>query len=208
MAQTVLITLTIAGLDTGPFNLYSDADGYVTPFEIGVSKAALVAGYTSVVVPDAATIIRVVSTGVCTNFIDLSIIVVPPTTTTTTTPTPTTTTTTTTPPPPEVVEIDACANVQADSSGDVVAYAYSSVPVDTTITVDVTWTASDTSTISGTITILVGETCGTVTLTGADPNETGANLEITAIAPGSFGSQTYVEGVETLSASCTTCPIP
>ena len=96
MAQTVLITLTTAGLDTGPFNLYSDADGYVTPFEIGVSKAALVAGYTSVVVPDAATIIRVVSTGVCTNFIDLSIIVVPPTTTTTTTsePPPTTTTTT------------------------------------------------------------------------------------------------------------------
>jgi len=96
MAQTVLITLTIAGLDTGPFNLYSDADGYVTPFEIGVSKAALVAGYTSVLVPDAATIIRVVSTGVCTNFIDLSIIVVPPTTTTTTTsePPPTTTTTT------------------------------------------------------------------------------------------------------------------
>jgi len=197
MAQTVLITLTTAGLDTGPFNLYSDADGYVTPFEIGVSKAALVAGYTSVVVPDAATIIRVVSTGVCTNFIDLSIIVVPPTTTTTTTL-----------PPPEVVEIDACANVQADSSGDVVAYAYSSVPVDTTITVDVTWTASDLSTISGTITILVGETCGTVTLTGADPNEGGASLEITSIAPGSFGSQTYVEGVETLSASCTTCPIP
>lgn len=197
MAQTVLITLTVAGLDTGPFNLYSDADGYVTPFETGVSKAALLAGYTSIVVPDAATIIRVDSTGVCTNFIDLPIIVVPPTTTTTTSIA-----------PPISVEIDACASVQADPSGNVVAYAYASVPVATTITVDLTWTASDTSTISGTVTILVGETCGTVTLTGADPNEAGANLEITAIAPGSFGSQTYVEGVETLSSSCTTCPIP
>ena len=197
MAQTVLITLTTAGLDTGPFNLYSDADAYITPFEIGVSKAALVSGYTSTVVPDAATIIRVDSTGVCTNFIDLTINVVPP---------PTTTTTTTA--APSTVTIDACASVQADSSGNVVAYAYSTAPVATNVTVDLTWTASDLSMISGIITILAGETCGTITLTGADPNEGGAGLEILSIAPGSFGGQTYVEGVETLSSSCTTCPIP
>ena len=196
MAQTVLITLTTAGLDTGPFNLYSDADGYVTPFEIGVSKAALVAGYTSVVVPDAATIIRVVSTGVCTNFIDLSIIVVPPTTTTTTTL-----------PPPETVSIDACGSQQADPSGNIVIYVYASVPVATTLTVHVTWTSSDTSTVSGTVTILAGETCGTTTLV-VDPNETGANLEITSITPGSFGGQTYFENTETLSTSCEACPIP
>lgn len=85
MAQTVTITLVIAGLDTGPFDLYSDTDGYVTPFEIGVLKALLVAGYTSVLVPDAATIIRVASLGVCTNFVDLPIDVVPSSTTTTTT---------------------------------------------------------------------------------------------------------------------------
>lgn len=94
MAQTVTITLVIAGLDTGPFDLYSDADGYVTPFETGVLKALLVAGYTSVLVPDAATVIRVASLGVCTNFVDLPIDVVPPTTTTTTTFSTTTTTTT------------------------------------------------------------------------------------------------------------------
>jgi hypothetical protein len=94
MAQTVTITLTIAGLDTGPFDLYSDADGYVAPFETGVLKALLVAGYTSILVPDAATIIRVDSTGVCTNFIDLPIDVVTPTTTTTSTSSTTTTTTT------------------------------------------------------------------------------------------------------------------
>lgn len=85
MAQTVTITLTSAGLDTGPFDLYSDADGYVTPFETGVLKVLLVAGYTSVLVPDGATIIRVVSTGICTNFVDLPINVISPTTTTTTT---------------------------------------------------------------------------------------------------------------------------
>jgi hypothetical protein len=81
MAQTVLITLTTAGADTGPFDLYSDADSYVTPFENNVPKASLVSGYTSTVVPDLATIIRVKSDGTCTNYIDLPIV----TTTTTTT---------------------------------------------------------------------------------------------------------------------------
>lgn len=91
MAQTVLITLTVAGLDTGPFDLYSNADAYAAPFETGISKVALVAGYLSTVVPDAATIIRVKSTSeLCPNYIDLTI------TTTTTTTTSTTSTTTST----------------------------------------------------------------------------------------------------------------
>lgn len=81
MAQTVLITLTTAGANTGPFDLYSDADGYVTPFENDVPKASLVSGYTSTLVPDLATIVRVQSDGACVNFIDLTIV----TTTTTTT---------------------------------------------------------------------------------------------------------------------------
>lgn len=93
MAQTVLITLTAAGSDTGPFDLYSDADGYVTPFENNIAKATLEAGYTSVVVPDGATIIRVQSdNSICENFTDLNII----TTTTTTSSTSTTSTTTST----------------------------------------------------------------------------------------------------------------
>jgi hypothetical protein len=82
MAQTVLITLTTAGADTGPFDLFSDADSYVAPFETGVAKIDLTSGYTSVLVPDLATIVRVQSDSVCTNYIDLSIVV---TTTTTTT---------------------------------------------------------------------------------------------------------------------------
>ena len=94
MAQTVLITLTVAGADTGPFSLFSDADGYAVPFETGVPKASLVSGYTSVLVPDLATIIRVQSTSVlCPNYVDLPIGGL--TTTTTTTAEPTTTTTST-----------------------------------------------------------------------------------------------------------------
>lgn len=80
--MTVLITLTTAGSDSGPFNLYSNLDGYVSAFEVGVSKSALLAGYPSALVPDFTTTIRVLSTGDCTNYID---IILGATTTTTTT---------------------------------------------------------------------------------------------------------------------------
>lgn len=90
--MTVLITLTTAGADTGPFDLYSDTDGYLVPFENNVPKASLVSGYTSILVPGGTTIIRVKSDSLCTNYIDL---VVGTTTTTTSTSTSTTTSTTT-----------------------------------------------------------------------------------------------------------------
>jgi len=92
--MTVFITLSIAGADSGPFNLYSNLDGYVTAFESGVPKASLLAGYASVSVPDFTTTIRLLSTGTCTNYIDIA--VEEPTTTTTTSSSSSTTTTTTT----------------------------------------------------------------------------------------------------------------
>lgn len=93
--MTVLITLTTAGTDTGPFNLYSNLDGYTSAFETGVPKASLLLGYASTVVPDFTTTIRVMSGGDCVNYIDIVLDEVT-TTTTTTTVEPTTTTTSTT----------------------------------------------------------------------------------------------------------------
>ena len=90
--MTVLVTLTLAGADTGPFDIYSDADGYTTPLASGVSKSALEAGYSLTGVPDLATIIRVTSTEICTNSIDMLIAGGTTTTTTTTSTTSTTTT--------------------------------------------------------------------------------------------------------------------
>lgn len=84
--MTVLITLTTAGLDAGPFDLYSNIDGYFATFETGVSKSALLAGYTSTLVPDFTTIVRVKSTGVCTNYIDITIGGITTTTSTTSEP--------------------------------------------------------------------------------------------------------------------------
>lgn len=97
--MTVLITLVLpVGGDAGPFNLYSDTDGYLVPFATNISASALIAGYTATNVPDGTTIIRVKSVGVCTNFVNVQVNVLPTTTTTSSSSTSTTTSTTTSTP--------------------------------------------------------------------------------------------------------------
>jgi hypothetical protein len=89
--MTILIELTTAGADLGPFfDLYSDADNYTNPFETSVLKSALVSGYTTSLAPVGTTSVRIKSTGVCTNYIDRYVnggttTTIAPTTTTTST---------------------------------------------------------------------------------------------------------------------------
>ena len=95
--MTVLITLTTAGSDSGPFDLYTNLDAYTSAFESRVEKADLLAGYSSALVPDYASIVRIKSVGDCTNFIDIVLEEITTTTTTSTSNSSTTTTTTTIP---------------------------------------------------------------------------------------------------------------
>lgn len=76
----VYITLTSAGADSGPFNLYSNVDGFISAFATNIAKATLLAGYAATV-PAGTTTVRIMSAGVCTNYIDVTV----STTTTTTT---------------------------------------------------------------------------------------------------------------------------
>jgi|ERR1035437_9437217 hypothetical protein len=102
--MTVLITLTTAGTDSGPFNLYSNVDGYTSAFASGISRVTLLTGYSSASIPDYTSVIRVMSEGICINSIDISVEGITTTTTTsyssttTTTTLPITTTTTTSSP--------------------------------------------------------------------------------------------------------------
>ena len=115
--MTTLITLNIpVGGDAGPFNLYSNTDGYTAPFATGISAAALTAGYTSTVVPNGTTIIRVVSAGVCTNYIDITINLITTTTTTSSSSTSTTTTTTTVTPTTTTTTTEFIPNLNSGSS--------------------------------------------------------------------------------------------
>lgn len=112
--MNVFIQLTSAGTFTGPFSLYSDVDGYTSPFQSNISKTKLLNGFLCTLVPTSTTIIRILSTGdACRASVDVAL--EPETTTTTSTSTsttstssttttstttiPTTTTTTTTEPP-------------------------------------------------------------------------------------------------------------
>lgn len=86
MTKTVLITLTSAGADSGPFDLYSNTDGYIIPFETSIARVTLLAGFVSSNVPDTTTTIRIKSVGaLCSNYIDVAIVPTSTTTTTTTT---------------------------------------------------------------------------------------------------------------------------
>jgi hypothetical protein len=83
--MNVFILLTGASSNVGPFNLYSDLDGYVSAFQTNVSKLALEAGY-SIIAPSGTTILRIMSVGICTNYFDFPVQDIPiPTTTTSTT---------------------------------------------------------------------------------------------------------------------------
>lgn len=94
--MTVLITLTIpSGGDTDDFQLSSNSTGSFIVFEESIPAAQLTAGYTTSLVPNGTTIIRVQSKGLCNNHIDINITLIPPPTTTTTSTSSTTTTTTT-----------------------------------------------------------------------------------------------------------------
>ena len=92
--MTVLVTLTLAGTDTGPFNLYSNSDGFVNAIATGVSRSALLAGYNLTGVPDNASVIRAKSTGTCTNYLDMLLSGATTTTTSSTSSTTSTSTTT------------------------------------------------------------------------------------------------------------------
>lgn len=70
--MTVLIKLK-TNINSELFNLYSDIDGYVSPFEIEIPKSSILEGITSLRVPDGTTIIRVMSDSLSNIYIDTPI---------------------------------------------------------------------------------------------------------------------------------------
>ena len=71
-----IISLTSAGTDTGPFYFYSDADGYMTPFERDVAKIDLLStNFVVNTIPDTATKVRIHSSNdICSNYVDITIL--------------------------------------------------------------------------------------------------------------------------------------
>ena len=194
--MTVEIQLTTVGIDSTTFDLYSNVDGFTIPFVGGLSAAIMLAGYTSTVVPDFTTIIRVQSTGTkCSNFIDIILATtttttttLTPTTTTTTTIEPTTTTTTTTLEPTTTTTTTTTLEPTTTTSSTTIA------PTTTTTTTNGSKLILDNNSNSNTIenvtgtnwTISIGTPTGPgVTTFGEQEGTTGAvSVEITVIVNG------------------------
>jgi hypothetical protein len=70
--MNIFLQLTLAGVDTGPFDLFSDTDSYTFAFYTAVPKNSLVAGY-YVSAPPGTTTVRIqsVAPSLCTNYTDV-----------------------------------------------------------------------------------------------------------------------------------------
>lgn len=150
--MTIIITLSFAGNETGPFDLYSDATGFAIPFAQNVSKAALLAGY-QVEAPDGTTVVRLDNLNSLCGSTDIyscatpncdftGTIICPVTTTTTTSSSSTTTTSTTYFPNP--FDIPCLWSTNGGNSGLVAVYDFDTntstdvlVPNDFTTTIGI-----------------------------------------------------------------------
>ena len=73
--MNVYITISNVGADAGPFNLYSDVDGYISAFETNIPKAILEAGYSTNLVPEGTLEIRIQSVNeLCNNYVNVGTI--------------------------------------------------------------------------------------------------------------------------------------
>ena len=76
--DSIIIQASYVGDDAGPFNLFSQVNGFTEAFETGVTKNQLLAGFVSYNVPVGTTVVRVMSTSPeCTNYEDVDIVDLP-----------------------------------------------------------------------------------------------------------------------------------
>ena len=94
--MTILIDLSVAGINTGPFNLYSNADAYASAFATNITRQQLLDGYPAVVLNGTTNIKLQSLNDICPNDTILPVITTTSTTSSTSTSTSTSTTTTTT----------------------------------------------------------------------------------------------------------------
>lgn len=91
------------------------------------------------------------------------------------------------------VTITACGT-NADGSGTVTLYAYSSQAVDTNVTVQIRWNGDLFTQLTGNVVISSGQTIGSVTVSPAVTAEGYGSLEILSITPSNSSTQNYIEG--------------
>jgi uncharacterized protein (TIGR02145 family) len=178
--MTIYILLTTPTTDAGPFNLYSNIGGFTSAFATNVSKATLLGGYVATV-PTGTTVVRIISIGDCTNYIDFEVGEGPiPTTSTTSTTTSTSTTssstTTSTSTSTTSTSTSTSTTTSTTTASPTTTTTTTTAAPTTTTTSTSTSTSTTTSTSTSTTTTTIGPlnfdvsyTCvGTITITGSN----------------------------------------
>ena len=72
--MTGIIQITTIGVDSGPFNIFSNVTGFTSAFETNITRNELLLGYATNNIPLNTSVIKIVSVGECTNdlFIELT----------------------------------------------------------------------------------------------------------------------------------------
>ena len=65
--MTIFIDLSVAGINTGPFNLYSNADAYASAFATNITRQQLLDGYPAVVLNGTTNIKLQSLSDICPN---------------------------------------------------------------------------------------------------------------------------------------------
>ena len=119
--MTILIDLSVAGINTGPFNLYSDADGYTSAFATNITRQQLLDGYPAVVLNGTTNIKLQSLSDICPNDTILPVSTTTSTTSTSTSTTTTTSTSTSTSTTTTTTTV-ACYTVGQAALGGIIAY--------------------------------------------------------------------------------------
>jgi hypothetical protein len=183
MSKFVLITLTSVGSSNGnSFNLFSDVDNYAAPFESNVLKSALLTGYTSYIVPDFTTKIKVQSVlGGCGLQPVSGITIAGPTPTPTSTVTPTVTSTPTVTP---TVTVTSTPTVTPTNT----------ITPTFTPTNTLTPTVTPTNTVTPTRPAPIIQSGLTINVNGTSASYPGTGTVWTSIATGTTYNGTLVNG--------------
>ena len=69
--MAILIQASSVGSDAGPFNLFSQVNGFTESFETGITSLQLLVGFVSYNVPAGTTVVRIQSSNDdCNSFVD------------------------------------------------------------------------------------------------------------------------------------------
>jgi hypothetical protein len=162
------IRATLAGIDSGPYNIYHTSIAPGNLVASGVTRAQLLSGFT-VMFPDGATLAVVESTGFCTNSASVPISPIDPTPTPTPTPTPNPTPVPTATPAPSPTPVPPTLTISYIKSPNLVTTSLST-PIGVDIVMSSVYADGYTSSLGGVAIASIADTVTRIIIPAGNTN--------------------------------------